>query len=273
MSFLQNNKCKESENPTKNESNKPINYLTKNLMKEIECTFEEGNPDNSSVKDETSIYSESTISLEENPEELIFYDDGFQGTIEHRKEEDNSLPLKRSDSIGSTGSLDGEVCFDSVPNSPVLERKTPESGFFSRYFDNAQVDRNFDTSKILGENSDDESIEDENNISEFTEICRECGEMIPIIEIVSHMDYHFALKLSKEESPMKRVMEDEVAGAMSRKRKAVESRKGSIVAFLKKEESNTDVPTEICSECHKRIKLSDLNSHSDYHAAKNCTQN
>ncbi|KAL3275972.1 hypothetical protein HHI36_020703 [Cryptolaemus montrouzieri] len=138
------------------------------------------------------------------------------------------------------------------------------NSFFARYFKNVDV-------KNQGDNTSDErnletiKVESELIIEETYQRCEECSQNIPINEILSHNDYHFALKLHKENFISNRDNNIEKSSNQnSKKRKSKES----IEVFLQNSKLNSEVLTEICNECNKRIKLTDLESHSDYHAAK-----
>ncbi|KAK9881571.1 hypothetical protein WA026_016446 [Henosepilachna vigintioctopunctata] len=258
--------------------------------------------------EETSNYSDNTIPLDENPSDLIFYDDGFRSegcssfsdlsadktfklrristeNENHSNTTDSQFEVESNASITSNSFDEKEICLDST--SPVFGKTDQDRGFFVNYYERP-VKRDFDTSKIFREieesesdtNDDsmetkmdiitDNSIKSGQNAYELSETCSECGDRIPITEILSHQDYHFALKISKENSPYKKrkvetVLKNE---KLPRKRKAEPLMKNSIVSFFKKEELDPDEPTELCLECNKRIKLTDFENHTDYHAAR-----
>lgn len=119
------------------------------------------------------------------------------------------------------------------------------------------------------------------DLSEDTQKCPECGKNIVISEVVSHKDYHFALKLEKEETQNVNLDND------SPKPSQIKSKKLSptviksgyklvrkkfdhqpITSFLGKVEDLNDSNSDVCTECRKRVRFEEFENHSDYHAAK-----
>ncbi|CAB3234705.1 unnamed protein product [Arctia plantaginis] len=109
--------------------------------------------------------------------------------------------------------------------------------------------------------------------------CPECGKSIPIVEVEMHSDYHVALKLRDEErQQVRREKQDKTTVIVKRKsedtkkKKVTEDSSGknksisSIASFLVKIDSN--MPTESCSECGKRIPVEKFMEHSDFHEAQ-----
>lgn len=108
-------------------------------------------------------------------------------------------------------------------------------------------------------------------------VCPECNRIIPSSEYISHLDHHLALKMVKDEAhlykniPSRSEEKSPKPGkkkpARSSKRKLPESK---ILMFLQpnKGENLDENNSEICTECHKRIKLDESAGHADYHAAK-----
>ncbi|XP_044764234.1 DNApol-eta [Coccinella septempunctata] len=245
-----------------------------------------------SDSDEKSVYSNTTIELEENPEDLIFYDDSLRsGSGEN--------PIFTSEKAMNVGNMD---LIEKVLTNASSEENSFRSRMYSNDFSSStspvlssrrhddmedeidsskEIERDFDTSKIFDghdEGSDDESEEniiasgEKNcNFPEPSENCKECGELIPIVDIVSHMDYHLALKLSQElHAPDSKLVEGKKSlneKPPNKKRKVSEGF-GSIQSFYKKQEIGSDEVTELCTECNKRIKIDDMVTHYDYHAAK-----
>ncbi|CAH0558795.1 unnamed protein product [Brassicogethes aeneus] len=184
-------------------------------------------------EDNVSIYSVSTVDLEEDIDNFIYYDDVFCKKDDLNKSEN---PSPRKDRPGS---------------------------FFKRYFHKPE-ERNFDTSKIFEEESSEEENY-ENNITEPEEnngfkhfqFCAECNKKIPDNEYQSHIDFHFAVKVSDD-----KVSENTQNNTVQ---------KCSIQNMLKNVNSHNELidlsNVEKCPDCNKLIPLSEVQSHKDYHFA------
>ncbi|KAI4471397.1 dna polymerase eta [Holotrichia oblita] len=194
--------------------------------------------------------------------------------------------------------------------------KANTSSYFSHYFKNVEsFSRNFDTSKYLDVSNNEvetsspendeiiggetfgnsETFESTNNtnlilifkimrqhlvkllIMTRKEKCKECNKQILKTDMTSHMDYHFALQIVRNEAhlynnnstsaisnPPKKTVE-----VKKTKRKRSEITSTKLTTFLK---SNTqevvNVPTETCPHCDKNIPNTEFASHLDYHVAK-----
>lgn len=216
---------------------------------------------------EVEIQSDSTDIMSENDEELIYFDDAFP---------------ERSSPILSKNQIDKEEAYesdDSISNeiSTDLNKSDNSKSFFSKYFNNLKEtsNRNFDTSKIFEETSTSSSTnENEPETSVISEECPECHKKIQINELISHMDYHMALKIVREEAHLYKNDKNHSPNKakkqiVSKKRKFSNPKQTkSILQFLKQEEIDVDENGELCSQCNKKIKLDDFSSHMDYHAAK-----
>lgn len=109
--------------------------------------------------------------------------------------------------------------------------------------------------------------------------CPECNKSIPIVEVEMHSDYHVALKLRDEERQQVRQDKQDRTTVIA-KRKSEETKKkkvpehssnknktiSSIASFLVRIDSN--VPTQSCSECSKRIPVDKFTEHLDFHEAQ-----
>lgn len=156
----------------------------------------------------------------------------------------------------------------------------------------------FKKSALKGDSRELRSPKPEQVLQE-SEVCLECQKNIPGHEMVSHMDYHFAMRLVNEDEeainknkPVVDNKKQNVSPSSSNSRKSAtkscssssssstKSKNGSkvkkrgsletkpITSFLEKIVELNDSNSDICGECRKRVRFEDLDSHSDYHAAK-----
>lgn len=130
------------------------------------------------------------------------------------------------------------------------------------------------------------------------EVCFECQKNIPRVEMVSHMDYHFAMRLVNEDEKTmnkntrvkdntnkefvnpssnkskKSIIKGSSSSAVSSSSKSKNGKKKSsletksITSFLEKIDELNDSNSDVCGECRKRVRFEDFDNHSDYHAAK-----
>ncbi|XP_052749892.1 DNA polymerase eta isoform X2 [Galleria mellonella] len=104
--------------------------------------------------------------------------------------------------------------------------------------------------------------------------CSECGKTLTIDKFDIHADYHLALKLRDEERQQIRNYAERNKKTTNqetkRKISVVEENKNeavsSIASFLVKIDDT--VPTEMCSECGKRISVEKIGEHLDFHEAQ-----
>lgn len=202
-------------------------FLEKKLFNEDAVSrFEEKN--SISDGDNTSIYSAETDDLNEDIKSLIFYEDIYPENV--ASEPIFTKPLKDSNYLRNKCRTNETILKNSCHTDLFIEGAS--SSFFSKYFQNYNIDdnyesspveRNFDTSKILKQEYSDEikctsikitenDTEEENIKSQIefqeqeirklsgSEPCPECGKNILKSEIESHMDYHFALDIVKKEA-------------------------------------------------------------------------
>ncbi|KAF2897430.1 hypothetical protein ILUMI_08756, partial [Ignelater luminosus] len=231
-------------------------------------------------------FSDTTEEADENSSEFKFFN-------EDRDASDN-------DSISNE--LSGDNKTKTTESNPEKE------SFFLRYFESLKrerkspIVRDFNTSRNL-ENLDEDSnngdeCQEESNIANNThaipgtskdfmndfeqiEVCSECNKRVPEAEMVSHMDYHFALKIMHEE---KELYKQQSSAALAQKqskteikktgkRKHIEVEKNATLKEFFKIEPEQLVEgllenTELCPQCNKRINIASFTSHLDYHAAK-----
>lgn len=261
-----------------------IQSFLKNCERKDEDSHQISDAELEMKQTETSTnFSDTTEEADENSSEFRFFN-------EDRNASDN-------DSI--TNELSGDNKKESTESNPEKE------SFFLRYFENLKreckspVIRDFNTSRNL-ENLDGSSDEDsdehpnianttlaipgtsENFINDFEpiEACSECNKKIPEAEMVSHMDYHFALKLMREEKELhkqqssikhaQKLNKSEIKKTGKRKHIEVENNMTLIEFFKTEAEQSETLPenTQLCPQCNKRINIASFTSHLDYHAAK-----
>lgn len=244
-------------------------------------------------QDDLSVYSADTEELNEDPKSFIYFEDVFSGS-DSSQPVFNSEEPKRNDSNklgdGFENSSIKTKYLEHVSTSSIVDEdrsESPESSenttksFFLNYFRNegkhlikVPVEENkVDVCEVVKkqvENSPKRDIEMQD--------CSECNKTIPTSEYLTHLDYHFALNLvknerkftsdhvmSKNEKPAKSNVKK---SGQSSKRKLPESK--NILTFLQKTKSEDldENNSELCAKCNKRIKLDEAIGHADYHAAK-----
>lgn len=258
-------------------------------------------------EDNDSIYSAETDELNEDSKSLIYYEDIYPDSV---ISEPIFIKPSSSNCLENKCASDTKISESFHHNSDSFAaQRSLSSSFFSKYFENystddscnsSPVERNFDTSKILAEESDssderklhgslqiiqgevkEEYIklemefkkEEAKEEKTILEICPECKKSISRTEFGSHMDYHYALNIVREEAHLYKPIqsstsEESSAKGHSRrvtKKRAVDMK--PIHTYLQRRDLNEE-NSELCSECNKRIKLDDIISHMDYHAAK-----
>lgn len=118
----------------------------------------------------------------------------------------NSNQFPESDEIKKTGNESRNpssiLQTGDIKNcSTSSESNTQNSkSFFLNYFANKKTEQQ-NTSKELNRSTTEQSNSlVQPNLSKHTAKCSECEKDIPVSEVVSHKDYHFALKLVQEEN-------------------------------------------------------------------------
>lgn len=225
--------------------------------------------DESNNKSSNSVYSASTEELNEDYENLIYFEDIFPEKISSQ----SILDYVRNDN------QDSEVS----PSPEVSElRQSSSQSFFIKYFQTCQADES-SSSRSSKENDmeclsetvvnppsvvsclDAKDLEDD-----CFEMCLECNKKIAVSEMISHKDYHLALEILKEEKsieqkPTKRIL---ISKSDKTSTKKIKTEKNSVLSFLKDKIDLNDSNSGICPLCNRRIKFEDLGTHADYHTAK-----
>lgn len=114
--------------------------------------------------------------------------------------------------------------------------------------------------------------------------CSECSKTIPIHMVETHADYHLALKLRDEDRQLFRaeiIEKKRTVQEHKKQRNHPEEKKqrkppeestsrndsvASVASFLVKIDDS--IPTEVCTECGKRVPIEKLPEHSDFHEAQ-----
>lgn len=265
--------------------------------------------------DQVSIFSKSTLPPNENEGELIYIDNAYlcENPEPFNQKLANLLKDCNIEQIheGMEKKSDEDSIIDEigVEEIPLAENKD-SSSFFQKYM--GSVSRNFNTSKILEEtieNSDSSNGEetktnliekhctfneigvaqnlkspDQNNILKETNLiesankilCEVCKKFIVKGEMASHMDYHFALQLVKDEAHLykeplnnSKLKRKQTSPVKLKKKKVVKLNTGAkLTSFVQVIDRETLNNSEKCEECGKQIALTDIPSHKDYHAAR-----
>lgn len=252
-------------------NNQSFSFVEENL-ENMEITSKKDNLENAE-ENSCSVFSLSTEAEDDlNTENLQFYDEKFKINPQELETEESS-----------NDSISGELNKSKIQTQQ--EPKKDTNSFFVRYFQNLQspnesIKRDFNTSKNLEEDevAEFEEISDipsTSNCEKASEICPECGKNIPILEITSHADYHFALEIVKSEAdlykPKAVKIVDTKKNKSTFKRKLENDGKSSVLEeFLKNATVNVsnDCEGKICKDCGKVVPESDWESHADYHVAK-----
>lgn len=221
----------------------------------------------SDIAAEDDVYLQTTQELEENVENLIFYD------TEKNEETTKDLELNKEESEIQDDIIEStNATFKNESNKKGVN--SPSASFFAKYFTNS-TNKKLSVSPVLGSSNHEVEDNDRQDVvteSEDidTELCSECREKIPKINIQSHQDYHFALKLSRSER-VPQAKNDTLINkptATSRKRKHNTKNTQNLKNFFTMEQEEPSGSTETCAECSKKIRIDEVESHKDYHAAK-----
>lgn len=126
--------------------------------------------------------------------------------------------------------------------------------------------------------------------NEETELCEECNKNVPISQLTSHRDEHFAFKLMEEEKRLfkeeldnrkQKQLDEQAIKMASSKQKNITTTKQvkrkfshsdtnlTISSFFQQTSKQVEnEPLDVCGECGKQIKFSEMESHLDFHTAK-----
>lgn len=258
-------------------------FLKRQMPNENKITAIEERISDEDEIDNDSIYSAETDELNEDSRSLIYYEDIYPESIASEP-----IFVKPNNNY-----LENKYATDDKISESFFTQRSLSSSFFSKYFENhstddscrsSPVERNFDTSKVLMDEELDSSdeckliIPDEvKDEKEFLEICPECEKSIPKSEFSSHMDYHYALNIVREEAHLYKPTQSSTSKQLSTKNDTIDNSKRNIKkrtvdmkpihTYLRTNKLN-DENSEVCSECNKRIQLDDIINHMDYHVAK-----
>ncbi|XP_023026507.1 DNA polymerase eta [Leptinotarsa decemlineata] len=247
-----------------------------------------------------SVYSASTDDLDEEPTNYICYEDIYPESV-------SKSPL--SNSFEVTSNVHNESVFREInflENSEEEDKsKISTQSFFNEYFEKSlesgvsMIEPKYseDENRVNVSMPEETSDEIFQNVQSYTNcderVCPKCSKQIEITEMQSHMDFHFALEIVKQEAhlyaPQKRLhiekgvdihknkgkrkispeVKSSLKGASSKtslKRKVSNAK--PISSFFAKSEKLNEENSKYCSDCDKRIPLPDFSIHTDYHVAK-----
>ncbi|XP_022912036.2 DNA polymerase eta [Onthophagus taurus] len=272
--------------------------------------------ENDSIDEEIKTNIDDRIFLNKTPVIDIKRNDIVFNTNFTSPDADFKKLIHETNLNGSNDSITEEI----TPRKEPVKKQSYFSTFFDNITTpSTSKDRNFDTSKNLEEsfieiteenenknndfvnsnnndlgvlpleiNIDRESpiLTDRNNQSHFKDpqkqLCPECNKEILLSEMPSHLDYHFALKIVKEEAhlykenktnnilskPIKPVKNPDKNGQNKKNKRKPESHCNKLALFLASAKEDIEGPTKTCPECNKKIPSASFMDHLDYHAAK-----
>nr|CAH7751321.1 unnamed protein product [Callosobruchus chinensis] len=229
--------------------------------------------DESDEKDRSnlSVYSATTEEMDIDTEDLIYYEDICPNSV-------SSQPIQRS--------------VVSSQSSEELEssRKSSLQSFFVKYFDGEtnQTEEAEHDEQLQDQQSEESSCKFQVSVPEAGQLtlsfsqpqnlneensvfCDVCDKRVRLENFGHHMDFHEAKAITKQETHVnksgKSTSDSKTKNKAIAKRKSTEKLK-PISSFLVAPESLDETNSDMCLECNKRIKFSDVASHSDYHVAK-----
>ncbi|CAG9767690.1 unnamed protein product [Ceutorhynchus assimilis] len=232
------------------QDHKKVNEITsffKNMENRVKKNTSETLDKKNSSKE--SIYSNTTLESDIDDNNLIFYEQMHPDSIS-----DQNFEVESSSDDSISGDIGGVLPDLQSPKVPAAQ------SFFSKYF-SGNSNRNFNTSKALGNNNDDNNFEDDQQIMDLSneEIensdlnkgikCPQCGKILKNTEYQSHLEYHFAIGVNKDKAHQGNInIEDYHDKEM----------------VLTNEETNCGMK---CPQCSKIVKDFEYQSHLDYHFA------
>ncbi|VEN42405.1 unnamed protein product [Callosobruchus maculatus] len=250
-----------------------------------------------------SVYSATTEEMEMDTEDLIYYEDicpksvssepiqssvvssqsseelensrktslqsffvkYFDGATNQTEEDEEHVQHQQSEET----EISSEHCPECDQDVPINERKSHlDYHFAMRVMDSER--RAHEKQKIevpeVGQSMlsfcQPSNLNEENSV-----VCDVCDKKVRLEIFGHHMDFHEAKTITKQETPPNKPSKSTTKKQAIKKRKSIEKLK-PISSFLLAPEPLDETNSEICLECNKRIKLSDVSSHSDYHVAK-----
>lgn len=128
----------------------------------------------------------------------------------------------------------------------------------------------------LNENLNVDNIESEmanEQLSETSIVCTECGKNILMIDLGTHSDYHLAMSLRNEERQILREQlkkkEVEKEQRKTIKTKTEECRLENVSSLSKfVVKLNENIVTQNCSTCNRKIPVDNFPEHLDFHEAQ-----
>lgn len=278
-----------------------------NATSESEIINQTASIANDILIDEDSCYLSETQNEGKDDTTYVYFEEVHPESVKNQSFVDADLSNSSINSI-SDDSIKDEVY---IQNSDNTVRKQNIASFFSNFYD-----RTFDTSKCFKQtgnsfnvdiNSSNETTIDETNV--ITSECHEenvkinsnnnvnlvdgdninkcpmCNKLLSSKEYQTHMDYHFALKMVKDEEHLysanleisKNINSlDEKStniktnkNSFGNKRKQLNEKSKSILGYFQNQtnEINTDL-CKICKECNKQVLIENYDVHMDFHLAK-----
>ncbi|GJQ77783.1 DNApol-eta [Trypoxylus dichotomus] len=202
-----------------------------------------------------------------------FFSNYFNNIEHHSRDFDTSKYLEDNDSNIETETASTESSSERTKSESNFDKD--ERSLSVNNFDNKSTD-------IQAAVTDNANFAGNNEINDETkERCKECNKLISKADMASHKDYHFALQIVRDEAHLytnqsnitvtnahKKTAE---SGKESKpkKRKRCEVTSAKLTAFLESTSPvSTDVVTQVCQHCNKKIAIDELACHLDYHVAK-----
>ncbi|CAH0406689.1 unnamed protein product [Chilo suppressalis] len=206
-------------------------------------------------------YSSSTINNEINTSIALFEEDPTDlNRISNMRQLLNSTIINED----QNEILSEESCEDNKSNIEISNLKIKE--LVQPANSNSSEKYNISSKQEIGQN----------NMETFQ--CPECKRNVDVDDLDIHADYHLALKIRDEERLQARIVRSEKNTSKSirqneeiRKKKLApevipSKNEVSIASFLVKIDNS--VPTEICTECGKKVSRAKYAEHLDFHEAQ-----
>ncbi|RVE54972.1 hypothetical protein evm_000339 [Chilo suppressalis] len=206
-------------------------------------------------------YSSSTINNEINTSIALFEEDPSDlNRISNMRQLLNSTIINED----QNEILSEESCEDNKSHIEISNLKSKE--LVQPANSNSSEKYNISSKQDIGQN----------NMETFQ--CPECKRNVDVDDLDIHADYHLALKIRDEERLQARIVRSEKNTTKSirqneetRKKKLApevipSKNEVSIASFLVKIDNS--VPTEICTECGKKVSRAKYAEHLDFHEAQ-----
>nr|CAH7757559.1 unnamed protein product [Callosobruchus chinensis] len=225
--------------------------------------------DESDEKDRSnlSVYSATTEEMDIDTEDLIYYEDICPNSVSSQPIQSSVVSSQSSEELESS-------------------RKSSLQSFFVKYFDGEtnQTEEAEHDEQLQDQQSEESSCKFQVSVPEAGQLtlsfsqpqnlneensvfCDVCDKRVRLENFGHHMDFHEAKAITKQETQRKSTSDSKTKNKAIAKRKSTDKLK-PISSFLVAPESLDETNSDMCLECNKRIKFSDVASHSDYHVAK-----